>query len=149
VGRRRICRALIPAAVLIVSGLAAGCTSASAEATASASANPPAYCAATAELKTSVQALRSVDVINGGISAVQTAVSMIQSELSAFQTAAKAQFGPDVTALRTSLANLQSVLTTAAGGQVNASTLVSVVGDVSGVVSAYSTLQTAVSSRCG
>jgi hypothetical protein len=156
---------VIPATALIFGGLVAGCastgasapavaggvtasTSAPAGVTASAGA-PPAYCASAARLKTSVLALSSVDILRGGLGAVQNEISTIQTNLGDFQTAAKSQFGPGVAALRTALTNLQTALSSAVSGNISASTLVSVVGDVSTVVESYTTLQTAVSARCG
>jgi hypothetical protein len=148
-GLRRI---LLAAGVLIVAGPVAGCAAAGAATPARVVANPaasaPAYCASADKLKQSISALRSVDVVHGGLGAVQTSVTTIQANLSDFQAAATSEFGPDVTALRTSLSNLQTALTTA-GGNVNASTLLTVVGDVSSVVNSYTTLQKTVKSRCG
>ena len=62
-------RLLPPAAVsaLVLSGLAAGCSSSP----------PPAYCTAAANLKTSVSNLGNVDVAKNGLGSVQTALNSV------------------------------------------------------------------------
>ena len=110
--------------------------------------SPADYCAAADKLKASVTALRNVDIANAGLSAVQADVATIQSNLNEFQTAAQASFSTEVTALRNALANVQSALQ-AAKGNVNATTVAAIATSIAGVVSAYTTLQNAVSARCG
>lgn len=137
-------------ALLIIAGLT-GCASATTTTPvrAAASSSAPAYCASAEKLKDSIKALGSVDVVHGGLSAVQSAVTTISKNLDDFQAAARSDFGPDVTALRTSLGNLQTALSSVVGGKADASTLITVVGDISSVVNNYNTLQKAVSARCG
>ena len=55
---------LLPAAVLVLSGLAAGCSS-----------STPVYCTDAANLKTSVSNLGNVDVAKNGLSSLQTALN--------------------------------------------------------------------------
>ena len=60
---------LVPAAALVLSGLAAGCSS-----------SKPAYCTDAANLKTSVSDLGNVDVAKNGLSSLQTALSSVQAD---------------------------------------------------------------------
>ena len=110
--------------------------------------SPAAYCAAADKLKTSVTAVRNVDIANAGLSAVQADVATIQGNLEEFKAAAQASFSTEVTALRNALADLQTALQSA-NGNVNTSTLAAIGTSIAGVVSAYTSLQNAVSARCG
>ena len=155
VGKRRV-RTVLPALALIVTGLVAGCSSTntatgpspSSAASPSASASKPAFCAASDQLQTSIKDLRSLNVITGGVSAVQTAITKIQTNLDAFQTAAKDQFGPQIADLRTSLSNVQKAVS-AAASNVSVSTLTAIATSIPGVVTSYTTLQKAITSQCG
>ena len=96
---------LVPAAVLILSGLmAAGCSS-----------SKPAYCADAANLKTSVSNLGNVDVATNGLSSLQTALSSVQASASTLTTDAKSAFPSQTTALNTSLSALAAAITSAKG----------------------------------
>jgi hypothetical protein len=152
VGKRRV-RTVLPALALIATGLVAGCSSTDAVSgssapSPSAAASTPAYCAAASQLQTSIKDLRSLNVITGGVSAVQAAVTKIQTNLNAFQTAAKDQFGPEITQLRTSLSTVQKAVS-AAASNVNVSTLTAIATSIPAVLSSYSALQKAITSHCG
>ena len=61
---------LLPAVVLVLSGLAAGCSS------------TPAYCTDATNLKTSVSNLSNVDVAKNGLSSLQTALTSVRTDAS-------------------------------------------------------------------
>jgi hypothetical protein len=159
-------RSAIPALVSIVTGFVAACsnagtgTAASPTVAASSSAasspsraasptgSPTPYCAAADKLKASVTALKSVDVAHTGLDAIEKQVDTIQANLDEFQMAAKNQFGPQVSELRTSLTNLKTALQ-AAKSSPDASTLATIATSIAAVGTAYTSLDNAVSSRCG
>ena len=125
---------LLPAAVLSLSGLAAGCSS-----------SPPAYCTAAANLKTSVSNLSSVDVAKNGLSSLQTALTSVKTNATTFASEAKSAFGSQTAALTTSLSGLATAITSAKG-QPPATIATTVVPAVTQVKDSASALQSAVSS---
>jgi hypothetical protein len=125
---------LLPAAVLVLSGLAAGCSS-----------SKPAYCADAANLKTSVSNLGNVDVATNGLGSLQTALSSVQTSASAFAADAKSAFPSQTTALKNALSALAAAITSAKG-QPPATAVKTVVPAVTQVKTSASALQGAVSS---
>ena len=97
---------LLPAAVLVLvlSGLAAGCSS-----------SKPAYCTDAANLKTSVSNLGNADVAKNGLSSLQTALTSVKTSASSFATDAKSAYPSQTAALSTSLSGLQTAITSAKG----------------------------------
>jgi hypothetical protein len=127
---------LVPAAVLVASGLAAGCGS-----------SKPAYCTAADQLKTSVSNLGNVDVAKNGLSSLQTALSSVQTSAQTFATDAKSEFAPQTTALRNSLSALDTAIKSAKA-QPSATALAAVVSSVTQVKNSASALQSAASGKC-
>ena len=84
---------------LVLSGLAAGCSS-----------STPAYCTDAANLKTSVSDLGNVDVAKNGLSSLQTALTTVTSNAKMFAADAGSAFAPQTTALQNSLSGLQSAI---------------------------------------
>ena len=125
---------LLPAAILVLSGLAAGCSS-----------SKPAYCADAANLKTSVSNLGNVDVATNGLGSLQTALSSVQTDASAFATDAKSAYPSQTTALKNSLSSLDTAIKSAKG-QPPATAVTTVVPAVTQVKTSASALQSAVSS---
>ena len=129
---------LLQAAVLILvlSGLAAGCSS-----------SKPAYCTAAANLKTSVSDLGNVNVRQNGLSSLQTALNSVQTNASTFASETKSTFGPQITALQSTLSSLSTAIKSATGqSPVTAATAVA--SSVSQVKTSASALQTAVAGKC-
>ena len=124
---------LLPAAAaLILSGLAAGCSS-----------SKPAYCADADQLKTSVQDLGNVDVATNGLSSLQTAVSSVKTSTATLATDAKSAFAPQITALQNSLSGLETAITSAKG-QPPATAATTVASATTQVQTSENTLQSAV-----
>jgi outer membrane murein-binding lipoprotein Lpp len=126
---------LVPAAVLVASGLAAGCSS------------KPAYCAAADQLKTSVQDLGNVNINVHDLSSVNTAVSKVQANAKTFASEAKSAYPSQTTALKTSLSGLQSAVTSAMG-QPSLTSVAAVVSSAAQVKTAADNVQTAVKGKC-
>lgn len=127
---------LLPAAGLVLSGLAAGCSS-----------SKPAYCTDADQLKTSVQNLGNVDVATNGLSSLQTALTSVQTDAKTFATDAKSAYPSQTAALNTALSGLQTAITSAKG-QPPATAATTVVPAVSQVKNSASALQSAASGKC-
>ena len=127
---------LFLAAVLVLSGLAAGCSS-----------SKPAYCTAATNLKTSVSNLGNVDVAKNGLSSLQTALTSVQTSANTFASDAKSAYPSQTTALQNSLSNLESAIKSAQG-QRSVTAAAAVVPAVTQVKNSASALQSAVSGKC-
>ena len=127
---------LLLATVLILSGLAAGCSS-----------SKPAYCTDAANLKTSVQNLGNVDVAKNGLSSLQTALTSVKTNAASFATDAKSAYAPQTAALNTSLSALETAITSAKG-QPPVTAAATVVPAVTQVKNSASALQSAASGKC-
>jgi hypothetical protein len=127
--------ALLPAAVLVLSGLTAGCSS------------TPAYCTDASQLKTSVQDLGNVDINVHDLSSVNTAVSKVQANANKFAADAKSAYPSQTTALQNSLSSLQTAVKSAMS-QPSATTVAAVVSSVTQVKNAADNVQTAVKGAC-
>jgi hypothetical protein len=128
---------LLPAAVLplVLSGLAAGCSS------------TPSYCTAATNLKASVSNLGNVDVAKNGLNSLQTALTNVTNNANTFASEAKSAFPAQTTALDNSVSGLDSAIKSAKGEP--ALTAVSaVVSAVTQVKNSASSLQSAISSKC-
>jgi prophage DNA circulation protein len=127
---------LLPATILVLSGLTAGCSS-----------SKPAYCTDAANLKTSVSNLGNVNVATNGLSSLQTALSSVQTNASAFATDAKSAYPSQTTALQNSLSSLSAAITSAKG-QPPLTAAAAVASSVTQVKTSASALQSAVSGTC-
>ena len=128
---------LLPAAVLplVLSGLAAGCSS------------TPSYCAAATNLKTSVSNLGDVDVAKNGLSSLQTALNSVSNNASTFASEAKSAFPSQTTALQNSVSGLDSAIKSAKG-EPPLTAASAVVSAATQVKDSASSLQSAISSKC-
>jgi hypothetical protein len=128
---------LLMVAVLVLSGLAAGCSSSS----------KPAYCAAASQLKTSVQDLGNVTVHLNDLGSVNTAVSKVSSDAKTFASEAKAAYPSQTTALQNSLSGLQTAVKSALSHP-SLTTVAAVGSSITQVKTSASNLQTAASGKC-
>ncbi len=122
--------------VLVLSGLAAGCSS-----------STPAYCTDAANLKTSVSNLGKADVAKNGLGSLQTALSSVQANASSFASDAKSAFPSQVTALQNSVSGLGSAITSAKG-QPPLTAAAAVAPAIAQVKTSASAVQSAVSGTC-
>jgi len=127
---------LLPAAILVLSGLAAGCSS-----------SKPAYCTDAANLKTSVSNLGNVNVAANGLGSLQTALSSVQTNANSFASDAKSAFPSQTTALQNSVSSLGAAITSAKG-QPPLTAATAVASSVAQVKTSASALQSAVSGTC-
>ena len=122
--------------VLVLSGLAAGCSS-----------SKPAYCTDAANLKTSVSNLGNVNVATNGLGSLQAALSSVQANASSFASDAKSAFPSQTTALQNSVSSLGAAITSAKG-QPPLTAATAVASSVAQVKTSASALQSAVSGTC-
>ena len=122
--------------VLVLSGLAAGCSS-----------SKPAYCTDAANLKTSVSNLGNADVAANGLGSLQSALSSVQANASSFASDAKSAFPSQATALQNSVSGLGAAITSAKG-QPPLTAAAAVAPAVAQVKTSASALQSAVSGTC-
>ena len=134
---------LLPAAVLVLSGLAAGCSGSSS----GSSSSKPAYCTAASQLKTSVHNLANVKVATNGLSSLQTALSKVQASATTFAADAKSAYPSQTTALKNSLSSLDTAIKSAKG-QPPLTAATAVVPAVTQVKTSASNLQSAVKGKC-
>jgi hypothetical protein len=127
---------LLPAAVLVLSGLAAGCSS-----------SKPAYCTAASQLKTSVHDLGNITVNIHDLSSVSTAVSKVSSDAKTFASEAKSAYPSQTTALRNSLSGLETAITSARA-QPSLTTVAAVVSSITQVKTSAGNLQNAAAGKC-
>ena len=127
---------LLPAAALVLSGLAAGCSS-----------SPPAYCTAASQLKTSVQDLGNITVNINDLSSVNTAVSKVSSDAKTFAADAKSAYPSQTTALNDSLSGLETAIKSAQS-QPSLTTVAAVVSSITQVKTSANNLQNAAAGKC-
>ena len=127
---------LLPAAILVLSGLAAGCSS-----------SKPAYCTDAANLKTSISNLGNVNVATNGLGSLQTALSSVQTDANMFATDAKSAYPSQTSALQNSVSSLGTAITSAKG-QPPLTAATAVASSVTQVKTSASALQSAVSGAC-
>jgi hypothetical protein len=132
--------ALLPAAVLILCGLAAGCSSSSTP-------SKPAYCTAASQLKTSVHDLGNITVNANTLSSVSTAVSKVQADAKTFASEAKSAYPSQTTELQNSLSSLDAAVKSASA-QPSVTTVAAVVSAVAQVKTAADNVQSAVKGKC-
>ena len=127
---------LLPAAVLVLSGLATACSS-----------SKPAYCTAASQLKTSVQNLGNITINIHDLSSVNTAVSKVSKAAKTFASEAKSAYPSQTTALKNSLTSLETAIK-AAQAQPSLTTIAAVVPAVKQVKTSAGSLQSAAKGKC-
>ena len=127
---------LLAAALLVLSGLAAGCSS-----------SKPTYCTAASQLETSVHNLGDVNVAKNGLGALQAALSKVQTSATTFAADAKSAYPSQTTALKNSLSSLDTAIKSAKG-QPPLTAATAVVPAVTQVKTSASNLQSAVKGKC-
>ncbi len=108
----------------------------------------PGYCSAVSNLKSSIKALPSTDVVSGGLNALQASVSKVQTDAQAVINAAQSDFPSESSALKSSVTALTDTAKQLKSGPSTA-TLVQLPGEISAVVTAVTNFENATSSKCG
>jgi hypothetical protein len=127
---------LVPAAILVLSGLAAGCSS-----------SKPAYCTAASQLKTDVNKLGNLTVNVNDLGSVKTAVSKVQADAKTLASDTKSAYPSQTSALQNSLSSLETAVKSASATP-SVTTVAAVVSSIAQVKTAADNLQTAVKGKC-
>ncbi len=135
IGRQRTLASA--AAAMAVTAALAGCGSSS----------KPAYCTNVENLKASIKALPNTNVVQNGVSALETAVNKVNTDAQAVVKSAKSEFSSETTALKSSAQTLNTTIKQAVASP-SASTLALIPAQVSAVVADAKNLENAVSSKC-
>jgi hypothetical protein len=121
---------------LALTGIVAGCGS-----------SKPAYCTNVDNLKSSVKALPSTNVVQNGVSSLESAVTKVKTNAEAVVSSAKSDFPNETTALKNSVDTLSTTVKHAVSSP-SVSTLSQIPTQVSAVVTAAKNLESSTSSKC-
>ncbi|HEY1511608.1 MAG TPA: hypothetical protein VGF93_21545 [Solirubrobacteraceae bacterium] len=108
----------------------------------------PSYCSQTASLKKSVQDLGSVNIIQGGTSALTSALSTVESNAQAVVSSAKGDFPTETSAINSSITALKQSAQSLASSPTQPAVIAKVPGQISAVVSSIQAFSSATSSKC-
>ncbi len=116
--------------------------------TSTAAGTKPAYCTSLSSLEQSLKALKGVNVVKNGTSALQSAVSQVQTNATAVVNDAKREFAKETADLKTSVdtlgASVKAFASPPTSSQVKA-----LPAQVSAVAMATKNLATSTSPKCG
>jgi len=107
----------------------------------------PSYCSAVSNLESSIKALPSTNVVATGLNGLKSAVAKVQSDAQTAINAAKSDFPTETTAVKNSIDGLSTTVKQAASSPTPA-TIAQIPGEVSAVVSAVNSFQSATKSKC-
>ena len=107
----------------------------------------PSYCKQTASLKQSVQDLGSVNIVQGGTSALTSALSKVESDANAVVNSAKSDFPDQTSAITSSIDALKKSAQSLASSP-SPAVIAQVPGQVSAVVKSIQDFSSATSSKC-
>jgi hypothetical protein len=107
----------------------------------------PSYCSQTANLKKSVQDLGNVNVIQGGTSALTSALSTVESNAQAVVSSAKSDFPTETSAINSSVSALKQSAQQLSGSPTPA-VIAKLPGQISAVVTSVQNFSSATSSKC-
>jgi Flp pilus assembly protein TadD len=108
----------------------------------------PSYCKQTASLKQSVSDLGSVNIVQGGTSALTSALSKVQSDASAVVNSAKSDFPNETSAITSSIDALKKSAQSLASSPTQPAVIAQVPGQISAVVKSVQDFSSATSSKC-
>jgi len=107
----------------------------------------PGYCSAVNNLKASIKALPSTDVVANGTNALKSAFSEVQDNATAAVNAAKSDFPTETAAVTNSVDALSNTVKQATSSP-SAATVAQLPGEVSAVVTSVQNFVKAASSKC-
>jgi hypothetical protein len=113
----------------------------------SSSSDKPAYCSDRSDLQQSVSELKDVDIASGGLGAIQSQLSKVNSSARALVASAKADFPDQTAAISSSVAALDASAK-ALGSGPTAQGVVTVGRNVASVVTAFQGFADATKDKC-
>jgi hypothetical protein len=125
-------------AVIIVAAALTGCGGSS----------KPGYCSKTADLKKSVQALGSVNILKGGPSALKSALQKVETNAKAVVSSAKGDFPKEVEAINSSVDAIKKTAQQLSASPTQPALIAMVPGQISAVASSIQNFTSATSSKC-
>jgi hypothetical protein len=108
----------------------------------------PSYCSAVNNLKSSIKALPSTDVVANGTNALKSAFSKVQDNAAAAVNAAKSDFPNETAAMKSSVDTLSNTVKQLKSSP-SAATAAQLPSQVSAVVTSVQNFTKAASSKCG
>lgn len=108
----------------------------------------PSYCAKETELKESVQALGEVNVVQGGTSAVTSALGKVESDAKELVAAAKSEFPTQTAAIDSSISALSATVGELSSSPTNTAAAAKIPGEVAALGSAVTQFTSAAGSKC-
>ena len=108
----------------------------------------PSYCSQTANLKKSVQDLGNVNVIQGGTSALTSALSTVESNAQAVVSSAKSDFPSQTAAINSSVKALKQSAQQLSSSPTQPAVIAKLPGQISAVVTSVQNFSSATSSKC-
>lgn len=107
----------------------------------------PSYCSSVSNLESSIKAIPSTNIVQTGLSGLESAVAKVQSDAQTAINDAKSDFPTETTALKSSIDTLSTTAKQAASAP-SASTIAQLPSQVSAVVTAVNNFQSATKSKC-
>ena len=133
--RRETTQAL--AAIALCAGALAACGGSS----------KPSYCSSVSNLEGSIKALPSTNIVQTGLSGLESAVAKVQTDAQTAINDAKSDFPTETSALKSSIDTL-STSAKAAASSPSVTTIAQLPSQVSAVVTAANNFQSATKSKC-
>jgi hypothetical protein len=107
----------------------------------------PSYCSAVSNLESSIKAIPSTNIVQTGLSGLESALSKVQSDAQTAINEAKSDFPNETSALKTSIDTLTTTVKQATSSP-TAATIAQIPAQVSAVVTAANNFQSATKSKC-
>ncbi len=107
----------------------------------------PSYCSSVSNLESSIKALPSTNIVQTGLSGLESAVAKVQSDAQTAINDAKSDFPTETSALKSSIATLSASAKQAASSP-SVTTIAQLPSQASAVVTAADNFQSATKSKC-
>ena len=107
----------------------------------------PAVCTDVTNLESSISAVTKVNVNQGALDQLKTALAQVQTDAQQLKTDAKAQYGTQIDAVDAAVTSVKTTVDAAIASP-SATSLAAAIASLQGLKSALSGMQTAVKSTC-
>ena len=107
----------------------------------------PSYCSSVSSLESSIKAVPTTNIVQTGLSGLESAVAKVQSDAQTAINDAKSDFPTETSALKSSVDTLSATVKQAANAP-SPATLVQLPAQISAVVTAANNFQSATKSKC-
>jgi hypothetical protein len=107
----------------------------------------PSYCSSVSSLESSIKAVPSTNIVQTGLSGLESAVAKVQSDAQTAINDAKSDFPTETSSLKSSVDTLSATVKQAASSP-SPATLVQLPAQISAVVTAANNFQSATKSKC-